>query len=90
MAADLIKHSPADPRTLTRAARDFANSQPGFAMACAMSALHWISRGHGYEITAGEVQGIYKAGSDGKVFSPISVDNPSVIEGATGTTTPVT
>lgn len=28
-------------------------------MACAMSALHWISRGHGYEITAGEVQDAY-------------------------------
>ena len=56
VAADLIKHSPADPRTLTRAARDYCSSQPDFAMACAMSALHWISRGHGYEITAGEVQ----------------------------------
>lgn len=41
-------------------------------------------------LAVGEVQGIYKAGSDGKVFSPISVNNPSVIEGATGTTTQVT
>lgn len=41
-------------------------------------------------ITPGEVLGIYKAGSDGKVFSPVAVDAPPVIEGATGTTTPVT
>jgi streptogramin lyase len=41
-------------------------------------------------LTPGEVLGIYKAGSDGKVFSPIAVDGPSVVEGSTGTTTPVT
>jgi hypothetical protein len=41
-------------------------------------------------LTSGEVLGVFKAGSDGKVFSPIAVDGPSVIEGATGTTTPVT
>jgi hypothetical protein len=41
-------------------------------------------------LTPGEVQGIYKAGSDGKVFSPIAVDGPSVLEGAVATTTPMT
>lgn len=61
MAVDLIKHSPADPRTLTRAARDFCSTQPHFAMACGLAALHWISRGHGYEITAGEVHDAYAA-----------------------------
>jgi WD40 repeat protein len=41
-------------------------------------------------LTAGEVLGLYKAGSDGKVFSPIAVDSPSVVEGTTGSTAPVT
>jgi glucose/arabinose dehydrogenase len=37
-------------------------------------------------LTPGEVLGIYKAGSSGKVISPIAVSNPSVIEGAAGMT----
>ena len=41
-------------------------------------------------LTAGEVLGIYKAGSSGKVVSPISVDDPSVVDGSGGSTTPVT
>jgi hypothetical protein len=41
-------------------------------------------------LTAGEVLGIYKAGSSGKVISPISVDDPSVVDGSGGATTPVT
>jgi len=42
--------------TGTRATKDFFTSQPGFAGECALAALRWISRGHGYEITVGEVQ----------------------------------
>ncbi len=61
VAIDLIQRSPADPRTLTRAARDFCTSQPDFATECALAALRWISRGHGYEITAGEVQEAFDA-----------------------------
>jgi hypothetical protein len=41
-------------------------------------------------LTAGEVLGIAKAGSSGKVSSPIAINNPSVVEGAAGTTAPVT
>jgi hypothetical protein len=37
-------------------------------------------------LTPGEVLGIDKAGSSGKVISPIAVSNPSVIEGPAGTT----
>ncbi len=40
-------------------------------------------------LTQGEVLGIFKAGSDGKILSPISVNGPSSIEGQTGTTTPI-
>jgi hypothetical protein len=55
VAAELATRSPTDPRTLTRAARDFAEKQPDFALAAGLAALHWISRGHGYEITGGDV-----------------------------------
>lgn len=41
-------------------------------------------------LTPGEVLDIYKAGSSGKVISPIAVDNPSVVDGSGGTTTPIT
>jgi WD40 repeat protein len=41
-------------------------------------------------LTAGEVLGISKAGSSGKVISPISVDGPSIVDGSGGATTPVT
>ncbi|MEO7106126.1 MAG: hypothetical protein ABIZ09_07125 [Rhodoferax sp.] len=61
VAVDLIQQSPTDPRTLTRAARDFCTSHNDFATACALAALHWISRGHGYEITASEVQEAFDA-----------------------------
>jgi len=36
---------------LTRAARDNLVKQPAFAMQCALAALHWMSMGHGYELT---------------------------------------
>jgi hypothetical protein len=41
-------------------------------------------------LTAGEVLGIDKAGSSGKIISPIAVSNPSVVDGSGGATTPVT
>jgi hypothetical protein len=41
-------------------------------------------------LTQGEVLGIYKAGSSGKVISPIAVSNPSVVDGSGGATSPVT
>ncbi|UIF88423.1 hypothetical protein KAF44_28190 (plasmid) [Cupriavidus necator] len=55
LAIELANTSPTDPRTLTRAARDFAQKQPAFAMAAGMAALHWISQGYGYEITGIDV-----------------------------------
>ncbi|MFM0515089.1 hypothetical protein [Paraburkholderia sp. RL17-373-BIF-A] len=55
LAIELANASPTDPRTLTRAARDFGQKQPEFAMAAGLAALRWISRGHGYEITEMDV-----------------------------------
>ncbi len=39
LALELANRSPCDPKTLTRAARDFLDSEPAFALGCAMAAL---------------------------------------------------
>ena len=61
VAAELATRSPTDPRTLTRAARDYAEKQPAFALAAGLAALRWISLGHGYEITGADVLDAYSA-----------------------------
>ena len=60
-AIELGMRSPTDPRTLTRAARDYAEKQPAFALAAGLAALRWISIGHGYEITGADVLDAYAA-----------------------------
>lgn len=60
-AIELSNTSPTDPRTLARAARDFAETRPEFAIASGLAALRWISRGHGYEITGTDVFDAYAA-----------------------------
>ncbi len=40
-------------------------------------------------LTPNEVLGIFKAGNEGKLLSPIAVNGQSAIEGSTGVTTPV-
>jgi hypothetical protein len=61
LAVELITRSPTDPRTLTRAARDYAEKQPAFALAAGLAALRWISLGHGYDITGADVLDAYSA-----------------------------
>jgi hypothetical protein len=61
VAIELATRSPTDPRTLTRAARDFAVKRPGFAIAAGMAALHWMARGHGYDLTGLDVHAAYDA-----------------------------
>ena len=48
-----------DPKTLTRAARDVAEREPSFAHGAGLAALHWLTRGQGYEITSLDVWGAY-------------------------------
>jgi len=55
LAIELASRSPTDPRTLARAARDYCEEQPDFAVAAGLSSLNWIALGHGYEITAADV-----------------------------------
>lgn len=59
LAIELVEISPANPATLTRAARDFAETQPGFAIASGLAAIRWIAYGYGYDITAADVQQAY-------------------------------
>ena len=61
MAVDLVTRSPTDPRTLNRAARDFAEKQPQFTLAVGLASLRWIAMGQGYDITGGDLLDAYLA-----------------------------
>ena len=75
LATELVKQSPTDPRTLTRAAKDYGTEQPSFALASGLAALRWISLGHGYEITSLDVQDAYNALKRAAPFAGISEDS---------------
>lgn len=60
-AVALAKRTPCDPRTLTRAARDFATTNPRFAAEAGLAALRWIAAGYGYEITGLDVLSAYSS-----------------------------
>jgi hypothetical protein len=49
-AIELANRTPCDPRTLTRAARDMAETEPRFAVEAGVAALRWLVEGHGYEL----------------------------------------
>lgn len=74
VAIELATRSPTDPRTLTRAARDYAEEQPEFALSAGLAALHWISRGHGYEITGGDVFDAHNAVMHAAAYAGIATD----------------
>jgi hypothetical protein len=54
-AAELARTSPCDPKTLTRAARDFAASEPEFARSVGLAAMQWLLCGYGYDLTVQDV-----------------------------------
>jgi hypothetical protein len=60
-AIQLARASPCDPRTLARAARDHAATQPAFAVEAGCAALDWLAQGFGYEITWADVRMAYAA-----------------------------
>lgn len=59
LALELAVTSPCDPRTLTRAAREFAESRPVLAVHLGLAALHWIDWGYGYKITGADVRAAF-------------------------------
>ncbi len=54
-AIALANLTPCSPQTLTRAARDFAETNPTFALEAGVTAIRWLAQGYGYEITALDV-----------------------------------
>ena len=58
-AIDLANRTPCSPQTLTRAARDFEEKNPNFAVEAGMAALRWLVEGYGYEITSADVFAAY-------------------------------
>ena len=58
-AIALARQTPCDPKTLTRAARDFAEKHPVFAVEAGLAALRWLVQGYGYEITSLDVRAAY-------------------------------
>lgn len=59
LAAELAQRSPVEPKTLNRAAMDFQDTNPDFALQAAMASLHWLSKGWGYDIMARDVHSAY-------------------------------
>jgi len=60
-ALALASRSPCDPKTLTRAAREFTETRPAFAVGAGLLAMHWLVQGYGYEITGLDVRAAYHA-----------------------------
>jgi tetratricopeptide (TPR) repeat protein len=58
-AIALANRTPCSPQTLTRAARDFEEKKPEFAMQAGLAALRWLVEGYGYEITGLDVLNAY-------------------------------
>jgi hypothetical protein len=61
---ELANRRPCDPKTLTRAARDYLDSEPTFALGSAIAALRWLSEGWGYEVTSVDVVEAYDRAMD--------------------------
>ena len=55
----LANRTPCDPKTLTRASRDMAETEPVFAMEAGMAALKWLVEGYGDDITSMDVRKAY-------------------------------
>jgi hypothetical protein len=58
-AIKLARRTPTDPRTLARAARDYVDKQPAFALEAGLLALEWLAQGYGYEVTGADVWAAY-------------------------------
>lgn len=58
-AISLANRTPCSPQTLTRAARDFGEKKPTFAVEAGMAALRWLVEGYGYEVTSVDVLSAY-------------------------------
>jgi len=64
LALELANQTHCDPKTLTRAARDYLDTEPAFALGSALAALRWLSEGWGYEVTSVDVVEAYNRAID--------------------------
>lgn len=64
LALELANRSSCDPKTLTRAARDYLDPEPAFSLGSAIAALRWFSEGWGYEVTSVDVVEAYDRAID--------------------------
>ncbi|MGH7143427.1 MAG: hypothetical protein ACREJ2_04750, partial [Planctomycetota bacterium] len=62
IALECAEHPAADPTTLTRAARDFVQSEPGFALRVAFAAVRGLLQGSGYDPKNGDMYRTYHYG----------------------------
>jgi hypothetical protein len=60
-ALALASRTPCVPKTLARAARDYADKQPAFAVGAGALSLHWLVHGYGCESTGADVWEAYRA-----------------------------
>jgi hypothetical protein len=60
-AIALAGRTPCDPRTLSRAARDYGEKEPPFAVSAGLLALYWLVQGYGFEITSIDVWDAYRS-----------------------------
>jgi hypothetical protein len=58
-AIALANRAPCSPQTLSRAARDFTEKNPAFAVEAGLAALRWLAAGYGYEVTGLDVMSAY-------------------------------
>jgi hypothetical protein len=58
-ALALASSGPCDPKTLTRASRDYLAAEPAFALEAGLLAIRWLAAGYGYEITGVDVWSAY-------------------------------
>jgi len=59
LALKLAHQSPCEPKTLNRAAGDYLDKNPKFALGVAIASLHWLAEGWGYEVTGSDVFAAY-------------------------------
>jgi hypothetical protein len=88
-ATQLAWASPCDPKTLTRAARDHLVKQPDFAMQCALAALHWMSMGHGYELTGFDAHEAHRLAIEAAANAEQSAQAQAAIEQVLATDRPM-
>lgn len=75
VAVRLVSERPTDPRTLARAARDFAEKNPPFAIETGIASLRWIAEGYGYEITGADVYQAYSSVLSAAEHGGVSADS---------------